>query len=340
MIPHLVHESSPPQHCRTRAQIHDGSDDFRPAASALSATETVRQPGQFFSAVLTLLILMLHTLTSSAASSATTLDGGGQHATSASYSMDGSLGGIAGFSSTGATTNRQGYIGQLTEVASLSVTGTPAFLNEGATSQLAGLATLDDMTVTMLSGSDIIWSAVSYPFASVDSNGVLTATNVYATVAGPVSGFYSGRLTNTYVQVIDNQPDNFGSYAGDQLPDSWQFAFFGLENPNAGPGMDVTGTGQNNRFKYVAGLDPTNAASVFVLKIASVAGQPNQTKLTFSPWASGRAYAVEYRTNLVTGGFTNLTTVSSPITNSTEVSVTDLSATEKNKFYRLQITYP
>ena len=66
--------------------------------------------------------------------------------------MDGSVGGIGGISTAAPDTARHGYIGQLTEVASLTATGTPASINQGATSQLAGTATLDDSTVTALTG--------------------------------------------------------------------------------------------------------------------------------------------------------------------------------------------
>ena len=69
--------------------------------------------------------------------------------------------------------------------------------------------------------------------------------------------------------MIDSNPDNHGSYAGDGIPDSWQAQYFELNNPNAAPNKDVDGTGQNNLFKYVAGLDPTNPTSVFRLKITA-----------------------------------------------------------------------
>jgi hypothetical protein len=140
--------------------------------------------------------------------------------------------------------------------------------------------------------------------------------------------------------VLDSLPDNYGSYAGDTLPDNWQVQYFGLNNPNAAPTNDVTGTGQNNLFKYVVGLDSTNPASIFVLKIAGVAGQPNQKKLTFLPWASARTYTPEYRINLASGTYAMLGGYSGPQTNSTEVSMTDLDATQGSKFYRIRITYP
>jgi uncharacterized repeat protein (TIGR03803 family) len=134
---------------------------------------------------------------------------------------------------------------------------------------------------------------------------------------------------------------------GDGIPDWWRAEYF----PNVDPaGMstnnlscatcDADGTGQNNLFKYVAGLDPTNPASVFVLKIASVPGQPNQKNLTFNPLATGRTYTPEFRTDLTAGAYATLAGYSGPQTNSTEVSETDLNATQSSKFYRIRITYP
>ena len=184
------------------------------------------------------------------------------------------------------------------------------------------------------------WSAAAYPLASIDSGVLATASAVYATTNGAFSGYYLGGSSNGTVAVIDSNPDNFGTYAGDGLPDSWQVQYFGLNNTNAAPSKDVDGTGQNNLFKYVAGLDPTNPASIFLLKIASVAGQPSQKNLIFNPLATGRTYTPQFRTNLVSGTFANLTGFSGPATNINQVTVTDLSATQTSKFYRVHISLP
>jgi hypothetical protein len=271
------------------------------------------------------------------------VDSGGQRTTSANYTMDGSIGGIGGISSAVSPpeTVKHGYIGQLSDVISVSVTGTPAQVNETSTSQLSGTATLDDATVTALAGSNINWSAPSFPISSINTNGLATASVVYANTNGTVSGSYLGTPGNGSLLVLDSNPDNYGSYAGDGLNDGWQVSFFGQPpNPQAAPSADPDGDGQNNQFEYTAGLEPTNSASVLLLRIEHVAGQPDQKKLTFLPWASGRTYTTEYRTDLVTGAYTNLTGYSGPTTNGTEVSVTDLNATEAAKFYRIKITYP
>ena len=82
-------------------------------------------------------------------------DGGGQHVASASYSVDGSIGGLGGISTAGNDTAKHGYIGQFTEVSGVAVTGTPAQVNECSACQLSGTAAMDDATVTPLAGSEI-----------------------------------------------------------------------------------------------------------------------------------------------------------------------------------------
>jgi autotransporter-associated beta strand protein len=121
----------------------------------------------------------------------------------------------------------------------------------------------------------------------------------------------------------------------------WQLQYFGCTNcPEAAPTADVTGTGQNNLFKYVTGLDPTNPASIFIFQIASVVGQPNQKNLLYSPVVAGRNYTVKFNTDVVTNGWSSLTGYSGPVTNGSQVTVTDLNATQSNKFYRVSITLP
>jgi predicted outer membrane repeat protein len=124
----------------------------------------------------------------------------------------------------------------------------------------------------------------------------------------------------------------------DGLPDFWELAWFG--NLSQSGADDFDGTGQNNLFKYVAGLDPTDPASVFKLRIEKVAGQPSQKNLSFKPWASGRTYTPQFTTNLATTAFAPLTGCGGPTTNGTEVIVTDLNATGQQKFYRIQIALP
>jgi hypothetical protein len=131
---------------------------------------------------------------------------------------------------------------------------------------------------------------------------------------------------------------------GDGISDVWRQAYFGgsglTTNNRSCATCDADGTGQNNLFKYTAGLDPTNRASIFVLKIVSVNGLPNVKQLIFNPIASGRTYTVESKTNLVSGSYVALGSFSGPQTNVNQVTVTDLNATQSSKFYRVRISRP
>jgi len=137
---------------------------------------------------------------------------------------------------------------------------------------------------------------------------------------------------------------------GDGIPDSWRARYFANQPSGNSDGTatngrscvtcDADGTGQNNLFKYTAGLDPTNPASIFVLKIASVVGQPTYKDLIFNPEVSGRTYTTEFTTNLVGTPYATLPDVGGPTTNGTEVTVTDTNAVEPQKFYRISISLP
>jgi hypothetical protein len=118
--------------------------------------------------------------------------------------------------------------------------------------------------------------------------------------------------------------------------------YFGdTTSQNAQPEADADGTGQNNLFKFVAGLDPTNPASVFVLGVAP-AQEPPGFNLSFSPVAAGRTYTPQYRTNLTFGSYVPLSDYSGPTTNATTgaVTITDTNATDKSRFYRINISLP
>ena len=121
---------------------------------------------------------------------------------------------------------------------------------------------------------------------------------------------------------------------------AWQLQYFGCTNcPQAQPTADADGTDQNNAFKFVAGLNPTNAASVFVFT-AATSNQPGTQSLIFSPAVSGRTYTPQFNTNLVTGSWLPLTNISGRVTNGSQVTITDMNATRAAEFYRINISYP
>ena len=138
---------------------------------------------------------------------------------------------------------------------------------------------------------------------------------------------------------MNTLPDNFGSYAADALDDAWQVQYFGQNSLLAAPTQDPDGDGQNNLFEFTAGLIPTDATSFFRVQIESVAGFNTQNKLIFSPRFNDRTYTIKTSTSLLNGSWISLTggTVSDI---GTERTITDTSATEPRKFYKVEITRP
>jgi chitodextrinase len=129
----------------------------------------------------------------------------------------------------------------------------------------------------------------------------------------------------------------------DGIPDWWVLRYFGhatgLSIDGSLAGEDADGTGQNNLYKYVAGLDPTNPASVFLLQLSAVTNQPTQYNLMFSPWARGRTYSPQFSTGLVGGVWLPLPGYAGPVTNGNQVTIIDTNASGPQRFYRIDITY-
>lgn len=268
------------------------------------------------------------------------LDGGGGRSTGGGCVNDAGIEPVGGLAAHGASLNRAGYIGQLTDPAALTVTGTPAQVAETGTSQLGGIATMDDDTLTVLAGTEIDWSPPVWPLAGISTGGVATPAAVYADTFASVTGRILGVSGSGTLQVLDTLPDNYGSYAGDGLPDGWQVQYFGLDNPDAAPDVDLFGSGEDNLFKYVAGLDPTNPASLFQMQIEPVPGQPGQQNLVFAPRWPDRTYTPMFCSNLIgTPEWTNLLT-SLVSDDGTQRTLTDTNAAARLRYYRMHIAYP
>jgi hypothetical protein len=276
-----------------------------------------------------------------------TTDAGGSHATSSAYTHDGSVGGVVGISavSTPAETAKHGYLDQLYEVAGLHLSSNPpAVVDEETTAQLAAWHLLEDASFLALPATAVLWHPNgSFPLTIIDTTGLATAAAVYRdtdTTVTATQGEIPHQLTaELNLTVHDIDPDNFGSYAGDGIDDSWQKDHFGLENPNAAPLMDPDGDTQNNRFEFTAGLIPTDPLSRFLLRIYPVAGQPTQKRLIFSPRFDDRTYDILTSTTLLGGAWSALTggIVSD---NDTERTVIDPDTGEGAKFYRVQVVKP
>jgi uncharacterized repeat protein (TIGR03803 family) len=240
----------------------------------------------------------------------------------------------------------------------------------------AGLGTVFKLTVSTnastvscvlspASATNIVGTAHTVT-ATVTSNGVprsgavvnfsvtagpnLGKTGTATTIAGQASFTYTGSTTAGTDTIRATSLGATGTATkvwiapdsvGDGIPDWWRAQYFGgngtTTNNQSCAACDADGTGQNNLFKYVAGLDPTNAASAFVFSIQDVNG--TQKSLTYGSIAAGRIYTPQFRTNLLTGNWGPLT-FSDPTTNNNQVTITDPNATQTTRFYRIGISFP
>lgn len=271
-------------------------------------------------------------------------DAGGQRGASGIYTNDSSIGGVVGISTapSHAVIAKIGYIGQLYDItAGLALSAASLTVNETATDQITAGHLLDDSTLLAVPSTSVAWSITNGPLTSIDPSGLATAGMVYQNTAATVQGIYVGNVLSLGFTVLDSAPDNFGGYAGDGVGDGWQIQYFGpAPNPNAGPSVDFDGTGQTNLFKYVAGLNPLDPTSRFLLKIEPVPGQPNREKLVFSPRFDDRIYTLTFNSSLTGGSYQPLSNPSAPSDNGTERTITDLNATGATRFYRVEIAKP
>lgn len=271
-----------------------------------------------------------------------TADAGGTRTTSTNYTSVASVGGIVGISAeaTSAAVARSGYIGQLYDLVGYGLLASNYYPAELGTTQLFPVRTADDGTNVVIPATGFTFSVVSGPLTGISPTGLVTAGAVYqntTAIVGATSPAFVGQLTLP-LNVQDTLPDNFGSYAGDGIPDSWQFQYFGLDNPLAAPGADASGTGQPNLFKYTAGLNPLDPNARFVLEI-----HPGllaiERRLVFYPRLPGRTYIIEFRPSLDAGQWDPLggTTFADQLEIRT---VTDPNAGVPARFYRVRITKP
>ena len=268
---------------------------------------------------------------------------GGGRATSANYTADSAVsdaGGLAAAGSSPVQLAKTGYIGQLYEATTLAPTADPPTIDEGGSRQLAVSATCDAGTTLGLAATDVAWSVFSGPLGEVSATGLASAGIVYQDTPATVRATWGGLIGDLGLTVLDTDPDNFGSYAGDGLEDSWQVFYFGVGNLDAGPAMDPDGDGQDNEFEHTAGLVPTDPLSRLLLRIALVAGQPTHRNLVFQPVVAGRSYRILASTNLEAGTWVPLPGSPPVSDNGDERTVTDTAATEARKFYQVEVTKP
>ena len=221
------------------------------------------------------------------------LTAGGQNSVSTHYSQATSIGGISGgiSSSQAGLAAKHGFVGQLHDYSSLQVTIPLSTPPEGSTSQASAIATCDDGAITHLLGNDLRWAPLTGPIESITNLGQISWGAVYTPTPASLRGTFRGlsSYVNVEIQNVDN--DNFGLYSNDEIDDGWQVLFFGPDNPDAAPEADPSGNGQNNLFKYTAGLDPTNPTSRFLI-IGTTDGASGKFRLAIQPCFEDRNYEI------------------------------------------------
>lgn len=229
-------------------------------------------------------------------------DSGGKRATSATYTNDGSLGGIAGVSTVvaPAETVKAGFVGQLYEVTALQLAATPTTVNEIATRQLSGAQLLDDFTTNAVPAASITWSIVSGPLTSISTGGIVTAGTVYQDTAASAQGVYAGNTGTLSLSVIDSIKDNFTSYASDGIGDDWQVQYFGINSANAAPTLDLDQDGLNNFAEFALNLNPGTSSTLPAAGVRNGANFEYTYTRSVAAVNSGVKFAVEWSDTLAT----------------------------------------
>ena len=107
------------------------------------------------------------------------------------------------------------------------------------------------------------------------------------------------RVLDVFTETL--QPWGTVDSDGDGIPDLWMNHYFGHPTGQAGDLSlaqdDADGTGMSNLQKYLAGLDPTNPASVFSLQIQAQISSSNNATLNW-PVVPGKNYRVQFKDDL------------------------------------------
>jgi hypothetical protein len=144
----------------------------------------------------------------------------------------------------------------------------------------------------------------------------------------------SGSSTNTRANlIVATSVDTIG----DGIPNWWRAQYFGgngtTTNSTSCAACDFSGTGQNNLFKYVADLNPTNPASR--LAIINITSITNDLRLIWTGGSNAWQF-VEGNSNLTdTNGWSAIYT-NPPPTSVTNTMLHNGAGNATNLFYRIK----
>jgi N-acetylneuraminic acid mutarotase len=127
-------------------------------------------------------------------------------------------------------------------------------------------------------------------------------------------------------------------YFGDALPNAWQKKVFGANNLNGLPLSDPDGDGLSNEFEYFAGLNPTNAASLWRLDLFPDPAGGDARVLQFSPRYANRLYTIEVSTNNLQPPWTEV--MGTTTNNIGFLRNVSIPTNDSNATYRVRISLP
>jgi hypothetical protein len=196
------------------------------------------------------------------------------------------------------------------------------------------------------SGAGFGWSLGSFNWLSRSSNfvGWVTFTIPVTAQAGQtysVSFANADGAPNLNVQ-YDFETRSACVAVGGPVPpasicsDEWKLHFFGsLTNPSAGDLTDADGDGVPNWMEYLAGTDPTDPNSrLQLIGPTAQVGKTQSGKALHWLTAPGKAYEVQWSSNLSSGLWSTLATVSG---DGTMASCSDTNITATARYYRLHV---
>ena len=251
------------------------------------------------------------------------------------YQNHGITGETGGIAQAGQYATKAGFAGQIYRAVSLGISAPVLEIAENSTLQLGAKLVMDDATFLSLDASSVEWEAVG-PIASISPKGLLTSGAVYGYHFAIVAARQADMRSALHLIVKNVGNDDFGLYAADGIDDAWQVRYFGENNPDGGPDRDPFGSGYDNLFKYMAGLDPLDSMSRFTLEPEYDAAQ-RRMKLTMGPCFASRTYQVEASDDLVTWQPVSLPAVVSG--DPEKKSVVDIQADHPARFYRVNIAF-
>jgi hypothetical protein len=209
--------------------------------------------------------------------------------------------------------------------------------------------TLQPQPQTVLQGGTAVFTALAaptHPLAPLyyrwirNGVGVLTSsvpvlvlTNVQMGTPNPVPIRCAVTNLSTGVGGVNSLTVNMtvlADFDRDGMADSWEVLYGFNTNSVADAALDSDGDGMINRGEYVAGTNPTNAASVLRLALTPT----NSAVLEFVA-QSDLPYALQYRTNLSSALWNNLTSISAQsLVRTVQVNAAS-PPVERERYYRI-----